>query len=96
MDSDGNIIDTQSAGESFDGTAIAYDNSDDALEIIRHSTAHLDGAGDHGALSQLTVLCRDLWWMRGFYYDFRVDEQIGENDLKKHREKDERAYQEKV
>ncbi len=82
LDQRGNIIDTQSAGESFDGTAIAYDNSDNALEIIRHSTAHL-------MAQAITELYPNSQFFvgpvvdEGFYYDFRVDEQIGENDLKR-------------
>ena len=81
MDSDGTIIDTQSAGESFDGRAIVYDNSEEALEIIRHSTAHL-------MAQAITELYSNAQFFvgpvvdEGFYYDFRVDEQIGENDLK--------------
>ena len=81
LDQSGNIIDTQSAGESFDGTAIAFDNSAEALEIIRHSTAHL-------MAQAITELYPNAQFFvgpvvdEGFYYDFRVDEQIGENDLK--------------
>jgi threonyl-tRNA synthetase len=81
LDNSGNIIDTQSAGESFDGTAIAFDNGAEALEIIRHSTAHL-------MAQAITELYPNAQFFvgpvvdEGFYYDFRVDEQIGENDLK--------------
>ncbi len=81
LDNSGNIIDTQSAGESFDGTAIAFDNSAEALEIIRHSTAHL-------MAQAITELYPNAQFFvgpvvdEGFYYDFRIDEQIGENDLK--------------
>jgi threonyl-tRNA synthetase len=81
LDQSGNIIDTQSAGESFDGTAIAFDNSTEALEIIRHSAAHL-------MAQAITELYPNAQFFvgpvvdEGFYYDFRVDEQIGENDLK--------------
>jgi len=81
LDADGNIIDTQSAGESFEGTEIAYDNSDKALEIIRHSTAHL-------MAQAIKTLYPDAQFFvgpvvdEGFYYDFRTAEQIGENDLK--------------
>jgi len=82
LDRGGNIVDTQSAGESFDGTAIVYDNSDEALEIIRHSTAHLMAQ----AISELYPNAKFFVGPvvdEGFYYDFRVDEPIGENDLKK-------------
>ena len=82
MDSDGTIIDTQSAGESFDGRAIVYDNSEEALEIIRHSTAHLMAQ----AIKELYPNAQFFVGPvvdEGFYYDFRVDEQIGENDLRR-------------
>ncbi len=81
MDDQGNIIDTQSAGENCTATPIEYDNSEAALEIIRHSTAHL-------MAQAITELYPNSQFFvgpvvdEGFYYDFRVDEQIGENDLK--------------
>jgi threonyl-tRNA synthetase len=81
MDDQGNIIDTQSAGENCKATPIEYDNSEASLEIIRHSTAHL-------MAQAITELYPNSQFFvgpvvdEGFYYDFRVDEQIGENDLK--------------
>ena len=81
LDDQGNIIDTQSAGDSCTGTPIEYDNSDASLEIVRHSTAHL-------MAQAITALYPNAKFFvgpvveEGFYYDFRVDEQIGENDLK--------------
>ncbi len=81
LDKDGNIVDTQSAGESFDGVAIEADNSQNALEIIRHSTAHLMAQ----AISELYTNAKFFVGPvvdEGFYYDFRVDEKIGEEDLK--------------
>ena len=82
IDSQGNIIDTQSASESFDGQAIEYDNSVEALEIVRHSTAHLMAQ----AITQIYTNAKFFVGPNvdeGFYYDFRVDEKIGEEDLKK-------------
>ena len=82
MDDQGNIIDTQSAPENCNGTPIEYDNSEKALEIIRHSTAHL-------MAQAITELYPNAQFFvgpvvdEGFYYDFRVDEKIGEEDLKK-------------
>ncbi len=81
IDNEGNIIDTQTAGEHPVGTPIAYDNSKEALEIIRHSTAHLMAQ----AIAELYPNAQFFVGPvvdEGFYYDFRVDEQIGENDLK--------------
>ena len=81
LDSDGNIIDTQSAPEGLDATPIYKDNSKEALEIIRHSTAHL-------MAQAIKELYPDAKFFvgpvvdEGFYYDFRVGEKIGEEDLK--------------
>ncbi len=81
IDNQGNIIDTQSAGENCTETPIEYDNSDASLEIVRHSTAHL-------MAQAITELYPNSQFFvgpvveEGFYYDFRVDETIGEGDLK--------------
>ncbi len=81
IDDQGNIIDTQSAGESCTATPIEYDNSEASLEIIRHSTAHL-------MAQAITELYPNSQFFvgpvvdEGFYYDFRVDQKIGEEDLK--------------
>ncbi|RUM71498.1 MAG: threonine--tRNA ligase [Sulfurovum sp.] len=81
LDNQGNIIDTQSAKDVNTYTPIAYDNSEISLSIIRHSTAHL-------MAQAITELYPNSQFFvgpvvdEGFYYDFRVDEQIGENDLK--------------
>ena len=82
IDNQGNIIDTQSVGDSFNGRAIEYDNSAEALEIIRHSTAHLMAQ----AITQLYTNAKFFVGPtvdEGFYYDFRVDEKISQEDLKK-------------
>jgi threonyl-tRNA synthetase len=82
IDNQGNIIDTQSAGENPDAKAIEYDNSAESLEIVRHSTAHL-------MAQAITELYSNAKFFvgpnvdEGFYYDFRVDEKIGEEYLKK-------------
>ena len=81
IDDQGNILDTQSAGENPTFTAIEHDNSKASLEILRHSTAHL-------MAQAITELYPNSQFFvgpvidEGFYYDFRIDEQIGENDLK--------------
>jgi len=82
IDNLGNIIDTQSAGENLEAQAIEYDNSPEALEIIRHSTAHLMAQ----AITELYTNAKFFVGPNvdeGFYYDFKVDEKIGEEDLKK-------------
>ncbi len=81
IDNQGNIIDIQSASEGFEGQMIEYDNSEEALEIIRHSTAHLMAQ----AIAELYPNSKFFVGPtveEGFYYDFRSDEKIGEEDLK--------------
>ncbi|MBD3793741.1 MAG: threonine--tRNA ligase [Campylobacterales bacterium] len=82
IDNQGTIIDTQSAGENFSGEPIEFDNSAASLEIIRHSTAHLMAQ----AITQIYTNAKFFVGPvvdEGFYYDFKVDEKIGEEDLKK-------------
>lgn len=60
---------------------ILFDNSDDALEVIRHSTAHM-------MAQAIKELYPDAKFFvgpvieDGFYYDFRVSEKINDEDLK--------------
>ena len=81
IDDQGSIIDTQSAGENCKAAPIEFDNSEKSLEIIRHSTAHL-------MAQAIKELYPDAQFFvgpvvdEGFYYDFRVNEKIGEEDLK--------------
>lgn len=81
IDNQGNIVDTQSAGESCAATPIEFDNSKESLEIIRHSAAHL-------MAQAITELYPNSQFFvgpvvdEGFYYDFRVDQKISEDDLK--------------
>jgi len=77
----GVIVDTQSAGENPSGDAIHYDNSPEALELIRHSTAHLMAQAIK-ALYPHTQFFVGPVVDEGFYYDFRTDVKIGEEDLK--------------
>ncbi len=82
IDNLGNIIDTQSANENIEAKEIEYNNSPEALEIIRHSTAHLMAQ----AITELYTNAKFFVGPtvdEGFYYDFKVDEKIGEEDLKK-------------
>jgi len=81
IDDQGTILDTQTAGENCTATPIEYDNSESSLEIVRHSTAHLMAQ----AISELYPNAQFFVGPvvdEGFYYDFRVDETIGEADLK--------------
>jgi len=81
IDDQGNILDTQTAGENCAATPIEYDNSEVSLEIVRHSTAHLM------AQAIMELYPNSQFFVgpvvdEGFYYDFRVNETIGEADLK--------------
>ena len=83
-DKNGQIIDTQTAAERDCGDCepIYFDNSPEALEVIRHSTAHLMAQ----AIKQLYPEAKFFVGPvvdEGFYYDFRIDEKIGDKDLKK-------------
>ena len=80
---DKEIYDLQTAYElKIEGESIYKDNSNDSLEIIRHSTAHLMAQ----AISELYSNAKFYVGPvvdEGFYYDFKVDEHISEDDLPK-------------
>ena len=77
------LLDTQTVAsqDSKNFQKILFDNSDDALEVIRHSTAHL-------MAQAIKELYPDVQFFvgpvieDGFYYDFRVNEKISDSDLK--------------
>ncbi len=77
------LLDTQTVAsqDSQDFQKILFDNSDDALEVIRHSTAHM-------MAQAIKELYPDVQFFvgpvieDGFYYDFRVSEKISDSDLK--------------
>jgi threonyl-tRNA synthetase len=76
------IIDLQTAGAlGITGEEIVYDNSPESLEVLRHSCAHL-------MAEAIKALYTDAKFFvgptvkEGFYYDFKVNETIGEEDLK--------------
>lgn len=78
----GTVYDTQSAEElGINGEPIYFDNSKEALSIMRHTCAHL-------MAEALKVLYPEAQFFvgpvveEGFYYDFRVNHKIGEEDLK--------------
>ena len=80
---DNEIIDLQTAKEkNLTGSSIYLDNTVEALEILRHSTAHLLAQ----AISELYTNAKFYVGPTiedGFYYDFKVDEKISDEDLKK-------------
>jgi len=80
---DGEIIDTQTAKElGFEGEAIFLDNSPEALEVLRHSTAHLMAQAIKSLYSDAEFYVGPVV-KEGFYYDFKTSAEIGESDLKK-------------
>jgi len=77
------IIDLQTAEElGFEGEQIHLDNSEESLEVLRHSTAHLMAQAIKSlypdALFYVGPTVKE-----GFYYDFKTESEIGEGDLKK-------------
>jgi len=80
---DGQIIDTQTAKElGFQGEQIHLDNSDDALEVLRHSTAHLMAQAIKSLYPDAEFYVGPVV-KEGFYYDFKTSAEIGAGDLKK-------------
>ncbi|MDR1614683.1 MAG: threonine--tRNA ligase [Campylobacteraceae bacterium] len=76
------IVDKQTAPQKPQNAKdIYFDNSADALEVIRHSTAHLMAHAIKRLYSEAKFFVGPVI-EDGFYYDFRVDTKIGEEDLK--------------
>ncbi len=77
------IVDLQTAQvKGIDGDPIVLDNSDDALEVLRHSTAHLMAQAIKSLYPDAQFFVGPVV-KEGFYYDFKVSEEIGEGDLKR-------------
>jgi threonyl-tRNA synthetase len=74
------IVDTQSAING-EGEEILFNNSPEALEVIRHSSAHL-------MAQAIKELYPDAKFFvgpvveEGFYYDFKTSSKISDSDLK--------------
>jgi len=77
------IIDMQTAeSQGIEGEAIYFDNSADALSVIRHSAAHLMAQAIKDIYPTAKFFVGPVV-DEGFYYDFKTDEHISEDDLKK-------------
>ncbi len=77
------IIDLQTAKEiGFEGEQIHLDNSPEALDVLRHSTAHLMAQAIKSLYPDAKFFVGPTV-KEGFYYDFKTSEEIGEGDLKK-------------
>ncbi|KFN40895.1 MAG: threonyl-tRNA synthetase [Sulfuricurvum sp. MLSB] len=76
------IVDLQTAqAQGISGEEIGYDNSPEALEVIRHSCAHLMAEAVKALYTDAKFFVGPVV-KEGFYYDFKVNEHISEEDLK--------------
>lgn len=75
------IIDSQSV-KNTNLKEIYFDNSKESLEIIRHSCAHLMAQAIKSLYPEAKFFVGPVI-EDGFYYDFRVESKIGEEDLVK-------------
>ena len=76
------IVDLQTAlSLGITGTEIELDNSVDALAVLRHSCAHLMAQAIKALYTDAKFFVGPVV-KEGFYYDFKVNETISEEDLK--------------
>lgn len=76
-----NIYDLCTASElHINGENIYFDNSPESLEIIRHSCAHLMAQAIKSLYPKAKFFVGPVV-NEGFYYDFKVDSKISEEDL---------------
>ncbi|GML52513.1 threonine--tRNA ligase [Campylobacter jejuni] len=75
------IIDSQSM-KNTNLKEIYFDNSKESLEVIRHSCAHLMAQAIKSLYPEAKFFVGPVI-EDGFYYDFRVESKIGEEDLVK-------------
>lgn len=81
IDKQNSLIDTQSVGDKAGLDPVYFDDTCPSLELIRHSCAHLMAAA-------IKKLFKDAKFFvgpvieDGFYYDFKVDAKLGDDDLK--------------
>ena len=77
------IIDLQTANEiGFEGEQVHLDNSPEALDVLRHSTAHLMAQAIKSLYPDAKFYVGPTV-KEGFYYDFKTESEIGEGDLKR-------------
>ncbi|WP_139453152.1 threonine--tRNA ligase [Campylobacter armoricus] len=76
------LIDTQSFNNDTNLTPVYFDNSKQSLEVIRHSCAHLMAQAIKSLYPEAKFFVGPVI-EDGFYYDFRVDSKISEEDLNK-------------
>ncbi|XPV68319.1 MAG: threonine--tRNA ligase [Halarcobacter sp.] len=80
---DGQIYDLQTAEAlNLSGDEIKADNSPESLEILRHSCAHLMAQAIKELYPEAKFFVGPVV-KEGFYYDFKVEEKISDEDLPK-------------
>ncbi|QKJ27967.1 threonine--tRNA ligase [Aliarcobacter cibarius] len=80
---DGQIYDLQTAEAlNISGNTIKADDSSESLEILRHSTAHLMAQAIKELYPEAKFFVGPVV-NEGFYYDFKVDSKISDEDLPK-------------
>jgi threonyl-tRNA synthetase len=81
---DGQIYDLQTVAalniQTEENELIKADNSAEALEILRHSTAHLMAQAIKELHPEAQFFVGPVV-KEGFYYDFKLDHQLGDDDL---------------
>jgi len=78
---DGQIYDLQTAEAlNIQGDIIKSDNSDESLEILRHSCAHMMAQAIKELYPDAKFFVGPVV-TEGFYYDFKVDAKITDDDL---------------
>ena len=81
--SDGQIYDLQTAEAlNISGDEIKADNSPESLEILRHSCAHLMAQAIKELYPEAKFFVGPVV-KEGFYYDFKVDSKVSDEDLPK-------------
>lgn len=79
---DGIMVDTSFIIENDAELAIITDKDEEALEVIRHSTAHLLAQAVKELFPEIQVTIGPVI-ENGFYYDFAYEGAFSEDDLKK-------------
>ncbi|VAW82509.1 Threonyl-tRNA synthetase [hydrothermal vent metagenome] len=79
---DGVMVDTSFIIENDAELAIITDKDEEALEVIRHSTAHLLAQAVKELFPEIQVTIGPVI-ENGFYYDFAYEGAFSEDDLKK-------------
>ncbi len=80
---DGQVYDLQTAEAlNIQGDEIKADNSDESLEILRHSCAHMMAQAIKELYPEAKFFVGPVV-NEGFYYDFKVDSKISDEDLPK-------------